>query len=445
MISTFSSSSNEAPQVIPIYQIGLGLVLVLIGPFLLLRKKTRAGIFEKLGFVPSEIKTKADDLAGCIWIHAVSVGEFNAVFPLVKKLKEELPDTPLAISTTTATGQSIARDKTKDLATIFYFPFDLPFCFNPWFEALRPSMAVIVETEIWPGFIQECQKRSIPLVSVNARISPNSFKWYHRFRFFFGPLLKMFTRVGVQTRSEFERFVQIGSFQERTEILGNIKLDGLTAMAGADRKELRKKLNIKEDDFVIVAGSTHEGEELAMLQVIEALKTESRADENRNKSVRLIIAPRHPERFDRAATIISQSGYKLKRFSKEEQFGNEEGEVYLLDALGQLTGFYSLASIAFVGGTIAPIGGHNVAEPYAYSVPVCCGPNIQKTKDIAYALMETGALLLANNVEELSEKVKEVYLNEGAALEIGEKGSRWLKENQGAVDRAFQMIESVAK
>lgn len=428
---------------IPIYQIGLGIVLVLAGPFLLLRKKTRTGIFQKLGFVPASIKALSSDLSGCIWIHAVSVGEFNAVFPLVKRLKEELPDTPIAISTTTATGQSIARDKASELATIFYFPFDLPFCFRPWFEALNPSMAIIVETEIWPGFIQECQKRSIPLLSVNARISPSSFKWYHRFRFFFGPLLKKFTRVGVQTKSEFDRFVKIGSLEERTEILGNIKLDGLTAMAGDDQTSLREKLNINEDDFVIVAGSTHEGEEMAMLEVLQYLK--SAGPNSMYKSIRLIIAPRHPERFERAASIITQAGHELKRFSKDQQFESKEGEVYLLDALGQLTRFYSLASIAFVGGTIAPIGGHNVAEPYAYSVPVCCGPNIQKTKDIAYALMESGALLQARTVDELCERVKEIYQNEQTAREIGEKGSRWLKENQGAVDRAFHMIESVAK
>jgi len=427
-----------------IYQIGLAIALIFVGPVLLMRKKTRAGIFEKLGFVPRKVKESRAENKGCIWIHAVSVGEFNAVYPLVKKLKEELPATPIAISTTTATGQSIAREKAGDIATIFYFPFDLPFCMAPWFEALDPALAIIVETELWPGFIEECERRSIPILSVNARISPKSFLWYHRLRFFFGPLLKKFSAIGAQTRSEHERFTKIGASSDTTEILGNIKLDGLKPLPESELTDLAASLNIGSDDFVIVAGSTHEGEEEAVLKVLEALEALTRSEDTSN-AIKLIIAPRHPERFERAATIIEQHGFKARRFSKGESFSSEGNEVYLLDGLGQLVKFYSLASVAFVGGTIAPIGGHNVAEPYAYRVPVCCGPNIQKTKDIAYALKECGALLMASDADNLINRVKEVYLDRDKARSIGEKGAAWLKDNQGAVDRAYKMIASVYK
>ena len=427
-----------------IYQIGLAIALIFVGPVLLLRKKTRAGIFEKLGFVPRKVKESRAENKGCIWIHAVSVGEFNAAYPLVKKLKEELPTTPIAISTSTATGQSIAREKAGDIATIFYFPFDLPFCMKPWFEALDPALAIIVETEIWPGFIEECERRSIPILSVNARISPKSFLWYHRLRFFFGPLLKKFSRIGAQTRSEHERFTKIGASSDTTEILGNIKLDGLKPLPESELTDLAASLNIGSDDFVIVAGSTHEGEEEAVLKVLEALQALTQ-NEGTSNAIKLIIAPRHPERFERAATIIEQHGFKARRFSKGESFSSEGNEVYLLDGLGQLVKYYSLGSVAFVGGTIAPIGGHNVAEPYAYRVPVCCGPNIQKTKDIAYALDECGALLMASDADNLINRVKEVYLDRDKARSIGEKGAAWLKENQGAVDRAYQMIASVYK
>lgn len=381
----------------------------------------------------------APSLKGCIWIHAVSVGEFNAVYPLLKKLKEEYPHTALVVSTTTATGQKIAQDKASDIATIFYFPFDLPFCFNPWLNLFEPSMVIIVETEIWPAFVQECHKRMIPLLSVNARISPKSFKWYHRFKYFFGPVLKKFERIGVQSKSEFDRFVKVGALGATTEILGNIKLDGLGPLPKADTENLRKTLNISAKDFVIVAGSTHEGEEEALLKVLKSLKELKTTEES---SVKLIIAPRHPERFERAATIISQAGFVAKKFSKNEVF-NDHNDVFLLDGLGQLAKFYSLGSVAFVGGTIAKVGGHNVAEPYAYSVPVCCGPNIQKTKDIANSLTECGALLLSKDVEELIESVKEVYLNAEIGRSVGQKGFQWLTENQGAVDRALSMISSV--
>ncbi|HMP54906.1 MAG TPA: hypothetical protein PKD05_25370, partial [Candidatus Melainabacteria bacterium] len=223
-----------------------------------------------------------------------------------------------------------------------------------------------------------------------------------------------------------------------------IKLDGLKPLPESELTDLAASLNIGSDDFVIVAGSTHEGEEEAVLKVLEALQALTQ-NEGTSNAIKLIIAPRHPERFERAATIIEQHGFKARRFSKGESFSSEGNEVYLLDGLGQLVKYYSLGSVAFVGGTIAPIGGHNVAEPYAYRVPVCCGPNIQKTKDIAYALDECGALLMASDADNLINRVKEVYLDRDKARSIGEKGAAWLKENQGAVDRAYQMIASVYK
>lgn len=423
---------------IVIYQFFLALVLAIAGPFLLLRKKTRAGILQKLGFVPESIKNKSSELEGCIWIHAVSVGEFNAVYPLAKKFSQEYPDTPLVISTTTATGQAIAKDKASDIATIFYFPFDLPFAMKPWLDTLAPTCAIIVETEIWPGFVKECSARDINVLSVNARISPNSFNWYYKFRYFFGPVLKMFTRVGVQNQGEFERFTKVGAPEERTEILGNIKLDGLGPVQTEELNELREKLGLNKDDFVIVAGSTHEGEEEAVIKLAKYLSKE----EDSNRPIKLIIAPRHPERFERAANIISDSGFSLKRFSKDESLKDKDS-VYLLDALGQLTKFYGLASLAFVGGTIAPVGGHNVAEPYANAVPVCCGPNIQKTKDVALELKNCGALLLANDVEELCSKASQIYKDNDLRIGIGDKGAKWLNENQGACQRAFNMVNSV--
>ena len=427
-------------KLISIYQIFLALLLAIAGPFLLFKKKARAGLNQKFGFIPEAIKSRSAQLEGAIWIHAVSVGEFNAALPLIRKLKQEQPDKPLVVSTATRTGQAQAKEKASEFAEIIYFPFDLPFCYKPWLDALKPECVVIIETELWPGFVMECHRRNIAVLSVNARMSPNSFTWYKRFKYFFEPVLKVFTRVGVQNASEFERFTALGSTPGKTEILGNIKLDGMVSMPDSEKSKLEKELNISVTDFVIVAGSTHEGEEDALLNILADLKKV----ENTDKPIKMIIVPRHPERFERANEIIEQHGFTPKRFSKQEFFEGDN-DIYLLDALGQLTRFYSIASLAFVGGTIAKIGGHSLAEPYANSVPVFCGPHIQKTKDIARQLTECDALIMADNLDELKERVREVYINREKGEKIGLNGSSWLKDNQGAVDRAFKMIDSVLK
>ena len=419
-----------------IYQFFLFIILVIAGPFLLLKKKARAGLKQKLGFIPENVREISHKLEKCIWIHAVSVGEFNAVFPLVQKIKDEYPDAPVVISTTTATGQKIAIDKAEHLAQIIYFPFDLPFAINSWLDLLKPACVIIVETELWPGFIQECKSRNISILSVNARISPSSFIWYRRFRYFFEPVLKQFSKIGVQSKNEKLRFINCGAGDDQTEILGNIKLDGLKPVSPQAISEISQKLSLGDNDFVIVAGSTHEGEETALLNLVRSLKEE----EEKEKPLKLIIAPRHPERFERVANIIQEEGFKLARYSREENMSDPDC-VYLLDVLGQLTTFYALAKVAFVGGTIAPIGGHNVAEPYANEVPVFCGPNIQKTKDIANELLDCKALKLGKNNGEYLEIVKQLYFNESERSALGERGSAWLRENQGACLRAFNMVQ----
>ncbi|MBZ0188856.1 MAG: 3-deoxy-D-manno-octulosonic acid transferase [Candidatus Obscuribacterales bacterium] len=418
-----------------IYQFFLGLALVLAGPFLLLKKKARQGLAEKFGFVPGQFKN--EKLKGCLWIHAVSVGEFNAALPLIKKFAKAHSEIPLVISTTTATGQAMARDKTKDLATCFYFPFDLGFCFLPWLKALEPRCFVLIETEIWPAFITTLSKRGIPVISLNARISPRSFKRYRKLKFFFKQVFSAFTAVGAQSQNEVERFTAIGAAATRTTVIGNIKMDGLKPIPQASIDALKTKLNIDETDFVIVAGSTHEGEEAAILSAHQAL---SKLSDTR--AVKTIIAPRHPERFARAASIIEEQGFSVIRHSRDQSFDNGN-QIYLLDGLGQLTNYYALASVAFVGGTFAPVGGHNVAEPYTYGVPVCCGPGLSKTKDIAQILEDRGALLIAADPKELSKKLTELYLDEDKRLATGRLGAKWLSENQGAVDRALRLVQEI--
>lgn len=434
-------------------------MLAIAGPLLLLKKKSRAGLAQKLGVIPEplrkqveqERKSRSRSGSKCgIWLHAVSVGEFNAILPLVRRLNNQMPDIPLYISTTTATGQALAKERAGDFATVFYFPLDLPFASSSWLDTLKPQMVAIAETEIWPGFAYECKKRGIELVAVNGRISPNSFKTYYLMRSFFVRVFSCYTAFGVQTESEAQRFKSIGGEHAPVEVLGNLKLDGLIPAPAPDIVALKEKIGLTDADFVLVAGSTHEGEEAAILHVFRILCDEYEGSKNRQVKIpRLIIAPRHPERFDRAADIIEEAGFTVKRDSENQRFDASRTadvntrQVYLLDSLGQLARFYGLASIAFVGGTIKNVGGHNVAEPYAYSVPVCCGPHVQKTYDVASALQARQAISIAADSDELASAFLELYRNPDTAEMLGKRGKAWIEENQGACGRTIDFIQRV--
>ncbi|HMY02577.1 MAG TPA: 3-deoxy-D-manno-octulosonic acid transferase [Candidatus Obscuribacter sp.] len=432
------SVSGGATAVTFSYYFCFALLLLLALPLLLFKKKARAGFSEKLGIIPGRIKSKQRQLAGCLWFHAVSVGEFNAVFPLIKAFKKEHPAAGLVVSTTTGTGQALAREKCRDLAEVIYFPYDLPFSNKAWLDALSPSLVAITETEIWPGFTYECKKRGIMLTVVNGRISPRSFKGYKRFRAFFGPVLRRFDNIGVQSLEEAERYRAIAGQEAKITVLGNLKFDGLTPPSEETRAALRALVNIDAGAApVVVAGSTHEGEEAAFLSYLK--------EHGKKREFHLILVPRHPERFQHVARLIEEAGFVVRRYSKQEGFLPDlavSKQVYLLDAIGKLFDFYSLADIAFVGGTLAPIGGHNIMEPYAYGVPVVVGPHIEKTRDVAQALSQAGALTMVSSGEALTPALSLLLSDESERLSRGERGRGILIASQGAVGKAMHMLEA---
>jgi 3-deoxy-D-manno-octulosonic-acid transferase len=411
-------------------------VAVLLGPFLLLKRRARYGMPQKLGLVPDSIKEKYTS-ANCvrpIWFHAVSVGEFNAAWPLLKRLNEKHPQQTIVISSTTGAGHKLAQERASSFADCIYFPYDLPWCSAAWLNVLNPKLVTIVETEIWPGFVNQCINRDIPITMINGRMSPRSFGSYYKFRSFFGPILRDFHTIGVQSTSEAERYRKVAGESLQLQILGNIKFDGLEPISKNEREELVRQLNLSVDDMVLIAGSTHDGEETAILNAFKKLSDP--------KGKRLIIAPRHPERFDRVADLIRLAGFRPRRFSENEKF-EQEGNVYLLDAIGHLAKFYSVATVAFVGGTLAPIGGHNIVEPFTYSVPVLAGPHLHKTKDVADALLARKALTVVEDEKELGDQLQRLFNDPELRRQLGQSGNEWLKESQGAVDRALTMLESI--
>jgi 3-deoxy-D-manno-octulosonic-acid transferase len=411
------------------------MLLGLTGPVLLLAGKRRAGIWQKLGFIPESVKRRSGKAKRTVWFHSVSVGEFNAVWPLIQSFSNQHPDYSIIISTATQTGQNLAKAKAGDKATVIYFPLDLPWSINQWLNELKPNLVAIVETEIWPGFTFECFRRSIPVVVVNGRISPRSAAGYHRWRAFFGPVVRQFRAIVAQSEADADRYRLIAGEQLPLTVSGNLKLDGLAPAAPEVTASLREALKLNSEQQVLIAGSTHEGEEQAMLQVLSMLKQEHR-------NARLILAPRHPERWNHVASLIESSGFRVRRYSRKESFEADD-DVYLLDTIGQLFNYYSLASVAFVGGTLVPVGGHNIVEPYAYAVPVVCGANLDKTRDSANGLKGAGALTVVNNASELAASILALLQSDSLRRRHGEAGRTWLQVSQGAVAKTLSVVEAV--
>lgn len=419
-----------------IYYIGITLLLLFVWPVLIFSSKARCGVSQKLGFIPTAVRERLKCLkTKPIWFHCVSVGEFNAAYPLIKAVRDKYPSRPLVVSTTTGTGQKLAQERVGEFAEVIYFPYDTYFAVQSWLVAINPALFVIVETEMWPGLISQCKSRGVPVVIVNGRISPRSYKSYRRIKPFFNRYVKLIDRIGAQTSNEAERYKSLSDGAVPVDIMGNLKCDGLKPKAQEEINQLRTNLQLDSDDLVFIAGSTHESEEAAVLgaytQVLKLMP---------EKTIRLIIAPRHPQRFDRAAELIKGAGFTVLRHSKAERFKNDF-DVYLIDSIGHLASFYGIASVAFVGGTIAPIGGHNVLEPYTYKVPVIAGPRLEKTRDFARMLEERDALFVVKNANEMTQELQRLLSDETLRQQVGERGNKLLLDSQGAVDKALAILE----
>jgi 3-deoxy-D-manno-octulosonic-acid transferase len=419
------------------YDIGLLVVLTLLGPFLLTKKKARAGLSQKLGFLPKDFEEQMRTDKQKIWLHAVSVGEFTAILPFIELFHARYPDKHIVVSTTTETGNKLAQERVGNYASIFYFPFDLTFVAQKVLDIVRPSMVFFAETELWPCFTNECAKREIPLVILNGRMSPRSYNSYKAFSFLFGPLLKKYSLICAQSKAEAQRYESVAQQKLPTIALGNLKYDNLIAPTDVEASFLKVKLGIEPEDFVLVAGSTHETEEQLVLRALERLQSNYL-----DQKYRLIIAPRHPERFDRVNEIVQSFGFRPRCFSKEEVLESDQ-DVYVLDTIGVLNKHYAVATVAFVGGTIAKVGGHNLLEPYAHGVPVACGPHVFKTKETAKILKEQKALFIGQSEAEVEAHICKLFIDRALNRQMGDAGRTWLRDNQGAVARALVAVENL--
>ena len=393
--------------------------------------KYRAGFGERLGRIPPRLQALSS--RPTIWIHAVSVGEVLAISGLVAELKNRFSQYRVVISTTTDTGQQLARNRFgKDDA--FYFPLDFAFAIRPYLRLLRPELIVIAETEFWPNFLRLAHASGAGIAVVNARISDRSWPGYRRFRYLLSGILRQVDLFLTQTEEDARRLQEIGVPAERVHVTGNLKFDAPAPASPPIIASLRTVFQQTNVSPVIVCGSTVDGEEPILLQAfVNVLASHPRAA--------LILAPRHPERFGEVAELIEKLGI---RFWRRSLWGGDSiaGGVLLIDTIGELAALYSLADVAFVGGSLVPRGGHNIIEPALHGVPIIVGNHTENFRDMVSLFQSRDALRVVGPAE-LPLVLMELIANPAERAELGQRAAETLRAQMGATQRTMQALENL--
>ena len=419
-------------MLLTVYSCALLLALVLGLPYWLLRMATsgkyREGLSERLGAVPERLQT---DHRQAVWVHAVSVGEVLAAARLIKELSERIPGVRVLLSTTTRTGQRLARERVGADRT-FYFPLDFAWIVRRYLARLRPVLLVLIETEFWPNLLMECRKASIPVAVINGRISDRSFPRYLRLRGLWKRILPSITLVMAQSGEDGKRFQAIGVPGPRVSFGGNLKFDVRAVETAAVTVALRA--NLPNGARVLVCGSTLDGEDEILLDAFRELR-------NHTPKLVMILAPRHPERFARVAELLhsrsERSVLRSQWMARPRKL--KIGSVVLLDSIGELASVFSLASIAFVGGSLFPEGGHNPLEPAQFAIPIVMGTHYENFRAIVGQLLESEALKLATK-ETLTPILAMLLSDEQEANLMGVRALEVFDSQAGATDRAIAAL-----
>ena len=368
----------------------------------------------------------------CIWIHAVSVGEVQAAIPLIRAISERFPEHRMLVTTVTPTGAARVAAVFSDTVTHCFIPFEMPIAVDRFFTSVNPELALIMETEIWPNLYEGCGARSIPLVLVSARISPRSVAGYRRFMPLFRDTLSHGIIIAAQSQADAERFRSLGASPVRTWVTGNIKFDVELPPDLIDRGR-----QFRAETFgtrpVWVAASTHDQEEQQVLAAHKLLLEQ-------HPDLLLALVPRHPERFATVRDMVRKS--RLQVVARTERVPCEDStQVFLGDTMGELPLFYAASDIAFVGGSLVPIGGHNLLEPAALGLPVISGPYVFNAQDIADMFIDLGACQIVKDPAELAGSVGELLADSGLAADLGSKGQEIVRQNRGALTRLLNLLD----
>jgi len=386
------------------------------------------GLGERFGFGPSLGSTPT------IWVHAVSLGEVTAAAPLIRALRARYPQMPVVLTTATPTGRERAQALFGGSSVVRYVPYDTPGSMRRFVARVQPRLVIIMETELWPNLFNECRRRRIPVVLASARLSLQSVARYRRFGGLFRSVLSDNTQVAAQSAEDAERFITIGADRNRTHVIGNLKFDiSIDAAAVEHGRELRAASFSARP--VWIAGSTHAGEEEPVLT--------AHADLQRDlPGALLLLVPRHPERFQAVADLLTRRGLRFERRSSAAAV-RPDTQVLLGDTVGELAALYASVDVAFVGGSLVPVGGHNLLEPAALGVPVITGPYQSNGKEIAQLLLQAGAALKVADGAELGAVLKQLFADPERRRRMGSRGRRVVEANRGGVTRLLELVEPI--
>ncbi len=375
-----------------------------------------------------------------IWVHAVSVGEVQAAAALVLALRNRHPEIPVLVTTFTPTGAARARALFRDAADVRFLPFDLPGSVRRFLDRTRPRLAVIIETELWPNLYRQCRRRRIPLVIASARLSRRSTDRYRRLGALFRETVAGSIVIAAQGEGDAERFRALGAAAERTHVTGNLKFD-LTLPPDIGERGRILRQQYAPDRALWAAGSTHgDGEEEAVLQAHRHVLAV-------HPGALLVLAPRHPTRFGEVAAWLQRQGVAFTRRSQSAtgKAARDGYDVLLLDTLGELLYFYAAADVAFVGGSLAPIGGHNLLEPAALGLPVLTGPHNSNGEDIARLLLGCGAAQIVRDGAELGTRVAALLADQALRADRGSRGREAVDRNRGALEKLLALIDPLIR
>jgi 3-deoxy-D-manno-octulosonic-acid transferase len=405
------------------------LIFVLFSlPVFILKRKFHPGFLQRLGVINVALKARP------IWVHAVSVGEAKACEHLITGLRKLYPGRPIAISTVTPTGNKIAKGLATQDDLVFYLPLDFSFIVRRVIRKIDPELFIIAETEIWPNLISCIHEQGVPVITVNARISDRSFKGYSMVKPLIRPILKMVDLFCVQTWDDAQRLLSLGVEEGKIRITGNMKYDYAVPEKGG-LPDHRSELKLNERDILFVAGSTHPGEEEALLKIYKDLLPGF-------PDLRLLIAPRHPERSGEIGALVNKSGFEPQFASKLDLSGDIHNArtVFILDTIGELTGFYAAADIVFVGGSLVKKGGHNILEPAAFAKPILFGPHTFNFKDMASLFVKNKGAIAVRDAPSLKENVSYLLKNIPEAIKLGRRARELLLQNRGATRKNLDCI-----
>lgn len=383
-------------------------------------------IGERFGF------SRISPVPGGVWIHAVSVGEVNAAAPLVNEIIKHWPDKAITITTMTTTGSDRVFKIFGTSVSHCYLPYDYPGAVRRFVRKVSPRIGLVMETEIWPNLINYCHSRKIPLIYTNVRLSEKSWRGYNRFRSLFSKTLKQVSRFAVQSEPDARRLVMLGAEHNKISITGSLKFDiDLPQSISEAGEAVRRQLGWNRP--VLIAASTHEGEESALIETFQRIRSEL-------KDVLLILVPRHPERFALAYKLCKKAGLNAVQRSSMPAELPDNVDVLVVDTMGELPMFIAASDVTFMGGSLVPIGGHNLLEPAALCRPVVFGPHMFNFSEISEMFLQHGAGIQVDNSDELAEVCERLLSDAGMRDQYGTQGEKLVHQNKGALEKVIAMV-----